>query len=179
MPDALLLETPLWEIALRGSAVYLAIAAIMRLVPKRQTGNVSPNDLIALVIVGALAADAILGDSKSVLEIMLMVIVVLTWDYVFNLLEFHFPWFRRIAQDSPTLLIHDGRLLEANLRAEQLTIEELHASLRKQGIEDLRQVRQAVLEVDGHISVIERPLPPAANTAPKPTTPTGLQEPGC
>lgn len=156
MPEALVLDTPLWEIAARGSAVYLATSVIMRLIPKRHTGNVSPNDLIALVIVGALAADAIIGDAKGALEILLMLTVVLLWDYLFNVLEFYFPRFRRVAQDSPTLLIHDGRVLEASLRQEKLTREELEASLRKQGIEDIDRVRQAILEVDGHISVIQK-----------------------
>lgn len=156
MPEALVLDTPLWEIALRGSAVYLATSAIMRLIPKRQTGNVSPNDLIALVIVGALAADAIIGDTKGALEILLLLTVVLLWDYLFNVLEFHFPRFRRIAQDSPTLLIHEGRVLEASLRKEKLTREELEANLRKRGVDGIDRVRQAILEVDGHISVIPK-----------------------
>lgn len=129
MPDALTLHSSLWEIALRGTAVYLAIAIIMRLSPKRQTGNVSPNDLIALVIVGALAANAIVGDTDNALDILLMAGVVLVWDYVFNVLEYRFPRFRRIAQDSPTLLIHNGQLLKENLKQEQLTLEELQASL--------------------------------------------------
>lgn len=156
MPEALVLDTPLWEIALRGSAVYLATSAIMRLIPKRQTGNVSPNDLIALVIVGALAADAIIGDTKGALEILLLLTVVLLWDYLFNVLEFHFPRFRRIAQDSPTLLIHEGRVLEASLRKEKLTREELEANLRKRGVDGIDRVRQAILEVDGRISVIPK-----------------------
>ena len=88
--------------------------------------------------------------------ILLMLAIILLWDYVFNVLEFHFPRFRRIAQDSPTLLIHNGHVLERNLRREQLTEEELKASLRKQGIEDIGRVKQAILEVDGHISVIEK-----------------------
>lgn len=156
MLDALTLETSIWEIALRGTAVYLAIAAIMRVIPKRQTGNVSPNDLIALVIVGALGADAIIADTNHPLDILAMIAVVLIWDYLFNALEYRFPRFRRVAQDSPTLLIHNGDVIERNLRKEQVTMEELHASLRKQGIEDLQQVKQAVLEVDGHISVIQK-----------------------
>ena len=156
MPDALTLEMSFWEILIRGSAVYIATAAIMRFIPKRHTGNVSPNDLIALVIVGALAADAIIGDASGTLDILLMVAVVLLWDYLFNVLEFYYPRFRRIAQDTPTLLIHNGRILEKNLRREQLTEDELKAELRKHGVDDLAKVTQAILEVDGHISVIER-----------------------
>lgn len=136
--------------------MYLGTSAIMRLIPKRHTGNISPNDLIALVIVGSLAADAIIGDANGTLEILAMVAVVLMWDYLFNVLEFYFARFRRITQDSPTLLIHEGRVLGGNLRKEKLTREELEAALRKRGIEDIERVKHAILEVDGHISVVEK-----------------------
>jgi uncharacterized membrane protein YcaP (DUF421 family) len=156
MGETYVLETPLWEIAARGTAVYLAIALVFRLMPKRQTGNLSPNDMIALVIVGSLSADAIMGEAKSTTDLLLMALVVVLWDYFFNLAEFYFPRFRRIAQDSPTLLIHNGALLKENLRKEKLTEQELAATLRKQGVTDVARVKQAVLEVDGQISVVEK-----------------------
>jgi uncharacterized membrane protein YcaP (DUF421 family) len=156
MADAFLLETPLWEIVARGTAVYLVVALVIRLIPKRHTGNISPNDLIALIIVGSLAADAIIGQADTILDVLLMAIVVLLWDYLFNVLEYYFPRFRRIAQDSPTLLIHNGELVKENLSKEKLTEQELAASLRKQGVADISRVKQAVLEVDGQISVVEK-----------------------
>lgn len=159
MLEVFLPQTPLWEIIARGTAAYLIVALMIRFTPKRQAGDVSPNDLLALVIVGALTADAILGDANTVLDAILMIVIVLLWDYVFNLIEYYVPWFRRIAQDSPTLLIHDGEVLEANMRKEKLTEEELAAHLRLQGIADIGQVRQAVLEVDGKISVIRKDNP--------------------
>ena len=78
-----------------------------------------------------------------------------TWDYLFNLAEFHFPRLRQVTQDSPTLLIHNGKLIQNNLRREKLTEQEVSANLRKHGIEDVAEVRYAILEVDGQISVIE------------------------
>ena len=156
MPSFLVLETPLWEIVLRGSAVYVGLAAVIRLIPKRHTGNVSPNDLIALIIVGTLAADAIVGDAKTMTDVFLMAVVILVWDYLFNLFEFRFPRFRKIAQDSPTLLVHDGTVLKKNLDKEKLTEEELAANLRRQGVEDVSRVRLAILEAEGHISVIRK-----------------------
>lgn len=156
MGELFALEMPLWEILLRGTAVYLGLAVVLRLIPKRQAGNVSPNDMIALVVVGSLAADAIVGDARAMPDVFLMVVVVLLWDYAFNLLEFHFPRWRRVAQDSPTLLIHQGKVLKQNLAKEKLTEQELAAHLRKQGIEDPGRVKQAILEADGHISVIEK-----------------------
>lgn len=149
-------EVPVWEIIARGSLVYVAVAVVLRLVPKRQIGNIAPNDMIALVIVGTLAADAIMGDIKALPDIILMIIVILLWDYLSNLAEYHFPRYRGVAQDSPTLLIHRGVLLKDNLRKEKLTEQELIASLRKQGVTDIADVQQAILEVDGEISVVTK-----------------------
>ena len=149
-------EVPVWEIIARGSLVYVAVAVVLRLVPKRQIGNIAPNDMIALVIVGTLAADAIMGDIKALPDIILMIVVILLWDYLSNLAEYHFPRYRGVAQDSPTLLIHRGVLLKVNLRKEKLTEQELIASLRKQGVTDIADVQQAILEVDGEISVVTK-----------------------
>jgi uncharacterized membrane protein YcaP (DUF421 family) len=82
--------------------------------------------------------------------------VILAWDYALNILEYYLPRFRRVAQDSPTLLVHNGRILSANLRQEKLTEEELRANLRKKGVLDLGRVKLAVLEVDGQVSVVEK-----------------------
>src|SRR5690606_20224938 len=119
--EAFALETPLWLIALRGTVVYFAIWLVLRLMPKRSIGNLSANDVIALVIIGSLAADAILGEARSATDLLLMILVVLFWDHLFNLAEFHFPGFRRIAQHAPTLLIYKGVLLKDNLSKEKLT----------------------------------------------------------
>lgn len=99
-------------------------------------------------------ADAMMGEAKGTLDILITVLVIILWDYLFNLAEYHFPRFRRIAQDSPTLLIHNGILLKDNLRKEMLTEQELAACLRKQGVSDIARVKQAILEVDGRISVV-------------------------
>lgn len=158
MTETFTFETPLVEILVRGTAVYLTIALIYRLMPKRQTGNLSPNDLISLIIRG-LAAGAIAGKARTVPNILLMiVVVVIGWDYVFNVVEYYFPRLRGVAQDSPTLLIYNGRLLKDNLKKEKLTEQELDASLREQGCADISQVKQAIMEVDGKISIIKMNL---------------------
>src|SRR5690606_41311832 len=102
------------------------------------------------------AAAGSMGDVSGAADIVLMIVVILLWDYAFNLAEYHLRWFRRVAQHTPTLLIHQGQLLPENLRREKLTEQELMAALRLRGIDELSRVRQAVLEVDGDISVIEQ-----------------------
>lgn len=156
MLEALRLEMSLWEILTRSTLIYLAIALIIRLAPKRHTGSLSPNDIIALVIVGDLAGYAIVGESSSVPDVLLMILVVMLWSYLINVLEYYFPRLRGIDQHSPTLLIHNGTLIKSNLAKEKLTEEELSASLRKQGVAEIAQVKQAILEVDGQLSVVKK-----------------------
>jgi len=152
----MLFEIPIWITILRGTVIYLALAVILRVMPKRETGSLSPNDLISLVVVGNLSASAIAGEATAAADLMLLAAVVLAWSYLLNLLEYHFPRWRTIAQDTPTLLIHNGKVLSENLRKEKLTEQELFANLRKNGVDDPSRVRQAVLEVDGQISVVEK-----------------------
>ncbi len=148
------LEMPLLEILIRGSFVYLALVIMLRLIPKRNAGDISPNDMITLVVIATLAANAITGDTTALPDLLLMVLVIAAWDYLFNLLEYRFPRVRRITHNPPTLLIHNGELVADNLHREQLTKEELQANLRMQGVESISQVRQAILETDGKISIL-------------------------
>ena len=113
--------------------------------------------MITLAIVGALASDAIVGAANAPIDLLVMVAVVLTWDYIGNLAEYCFPRFRSVAQDTPTLLIHEGRVLE---RAERRSPRELLAALHKQGIAKITEVRQAIQEVDGRINVISTRVVP-------------------
>lgn len=156
MSEAFALETPLWEIVVRGTVVYLTIAFVLRIMPKRHTGNLVPNDMASLIIVGSLGASAITGAAKALPDQLLMILIVILWDYLFNLADYYSPHFRSMVQDSPTLLIHDGIILTDNLRKEKLSEQELAANLRKQGISDLAKVQQAILEVDGRISVVKK-----------------------
>lgn len=148
------LDMPLLEILIRGSLVYFALAVILRLIPKRNAGNISPNDMITLVIIATLAASAITGEATALADLLLMVLVVVAWDYLFNLLEYRFPRLRRVTHHAPTLLIHNGKVVADNLHREQLTEEELQANLRKQGVDDISLVRQAILETDGQVSIL-------------------------
>ena len=156
MSHFLVFENPIWETIGRGTLFYLSLVVVLRLIPKRETGSISANDMIGLVIVGDLAGEAIGGGTTSGPDLLLLIIVVLGWSYALNLLEYYFPRFRRVAQDTPTLLIYNGEVVWANLRKEKLTEQELHANLRKNGVSDVSLVKQAVLEADGQITVVPK-----------------------
>jgi uncharacterized membrane protein YcaP (DUF421 family) len=157
MGEAFPLSAPVWTIVGRTSLVYLAVVVLMRFAPKRRSGSISPNDIIALVLLGALAGDGIMGGANSVSDVMLMIGTVVAWGYLIDILEYRFPFFQRIIREDETSLIRDGRILWRNLRREWVTKDELMAALREEGIADPSDVKSACLEADGQISVVPSP----------------------
>lgn len=156
MSDAMEFTNPVWQTALRGTAVYIALVLLIRLVPKRNAGHVSPNDLLTLIVVGGLGTDAATGGAGSIADILLLVAVILGWAFLLDVLEYRIPLLRRVLRDKPAALIEDGRLLRRNMRRELVTEDELMAALRKEAIDDPAQVRRAYMEADGEISVIRK-----------------------
>ncbi len=154
--EVIALTTPLWEIAIRATAVYLAVFLLLRLVPKRTAGKFSIADLLTLIVIGSMAKSGIVGDSTSVGDIVLMIAFVLIWDYVLNALEYHVPFFQRILREKEAALIQDGRLMHGNMRREMVTEDELLAVLRKKNVTDVSDVDSAYLEADGDISIIRK-----------------------
>ena len=132
MGEAFEFTMPIWEIVTRTSLVYLTIIFLLRVVPKRGSGSISPNDMITLFLIGTLAGDAVMGGSHSIADILLMIAVVVH-QAVRNVLEFTSARTPPVA-DRQTTLIRDGRILQTNLRREFVTEEELRAALREQGV---------------------------------------------
>lgn len=154
MSEAFALTMPLWEIFVRASVVYLAMIVLLRAIPSRNAGHISPNDILTLVIVGTLGTTAIIGESHSIADIVLMIGLVLLWSLALDFLEYRVPWLRGAFRHRQTILIEGGRLVRRNMRRELVTEEELMAVLREKGIDEVSAVRCAFMEADGEISVI-------------------------
>lgn len=150
---------PLWELFVRGTIIYLALIFLVRVIPKRKAGHISPNDMLTLIILGGMGTDAIMGGSSSVVEALLMVGLIIGWGYVFDAIEARSPLLQRVLRDRQTTLIDRGRFIRQNMRRELVTEEELMAVLRKEGVADVSRVRSACLEADGEISVIVEDKP--------------------
>jgi uncharacterized membrane protein YcaP (DUF421 family) len=148
------LTMPLGEIAVRATIVYFAVIALIRLIPKRNAGHVSPNDMLTLIVIGTLATDAIIGEGSSLADKLVMIGIIVAWSYLLDLLEYRVPALRRLLRDRQTILVDRGKMVRRNMRREMVTEEELMAVLRKEGIDDLASVRSACMEADGEISVI-------------------------
>ncbi len=143
------------EALIRGTVVYFALLALLRVIPKWQAGPGSIASMLFVVMLGGLAADAVKGGGESVTDLLLMIATVMFWVIIVDRLAYRFPWFHSMVEDSPTCLIRDGQILHQNLRRETIAVDDLKAQLRRQGVEDIDNVREAFLEPDGNISVVK------------------------
>ena len=144
------------ELVIRGSAMYLFLFVVFRVVIRRRVGAVGMADILVLVIIADAAQNGMSGEYKSVTDGAILVATIVAWDYLIDWLNYHVPALRNWLEAPPLLLIRDGRVLRRNLRHEFVTEDELESKLREKGVTDVSQVREARMESDGEVSVIKK-----------------------
>jgi uncharacterized membrane protein YcaP (DUF421 family) len=144
------------ELIVRGSAMYLFLFLIFRVVVRRRIGAVGMADLLVLVIIADAAQNGMAGEYRSVTDGAILVGTIVAWNWVIDWLNYRVPALRSWLEPPPLPLVLNGRLLHRNLRHEFVTEEELKSKLREKGVSDVAQVAQAHMESDGTVSVIRR-----------------------
>ncbi|HEX7410060.1 MAG TPA: YetF domain-containing protein [Candidatus Binatia bacterium] len=166
-------DLPVLEKIVRAAAVYLFLLVGLRLTGKRQMGQMSAFDLVVLLIISNVLQNAMIGNDNSVLGGFLGAATILLLNYGVTRLAFSRRGLERLIEGAPTLLIHNGKVIEANLRRELLTRDELMAGLRRQGIMAVEEVHVALIEETGTITAVRREhaavrVQPSASENPKP-----------
>lgn len=142
------------EVLLRGSFMYLALFTVLRFLGNRQSGNLSPADLLVVVLIADAAQNALGAHYESLTEGVALVLTIVGWDYVLDWLQYRVPALRPWLEPRPLALVVDGRVNQRNLRAEMITLDQLESQLREKGVEDVGAVKRACLESNGQLSVI-------------------------
>jgi uncharacterized membrane protein YcaP (DUF421 family) len=150
----LLPNTPILEIFVRGTLVYLGLFILLRLVLKREAGTLGITDLLVVVLLADAAQNAMADDYRSIADGLLLVTTIIFWSYTLNWLGYKFPRIQRFVHPPPLMLVENGKMMYRNMRKEFISEEELMSILRQQGVEDLSEVKKAYMEGDGRISVI-------------------------
>ncbi|WP_206667262.1 DUF421 domain-containing protein [Candidatus Methylobacter oryzae] len=148
-------DTPLIEIILRGSVMYLSLFILLRIILKRQSGTLGMTDLLLITLLADASQNGMAGDYKSLPDGVALVATIIFWNYALDWLSFKSSYFQRLIEPLPLPLIKNGRLLRTNMRKELITDNDLIEQLREQGISDISRVKEAYIESDGKISVIE------------------------
>jgi uncharacterized membrane protein YcaP (DUF421 family) len=143
-----------WEYVLRGSIVYLFLFLLFRML-RREAGGLSITDVLYVVLVAEAASNAMVGESKSVTEGLILVGTIAFWNYFLDWLNYRFPGLRPYLDPPALPLIKNGKMLRQNMKKELITEDELLGQLREQGVEEVQEVKWCYLEGDGQISVIK------------------------
>ena len=149
VPDISVLEK-----IFRSGVVYLFLLVAFRITGKRQVGQLTPFDLVLLLLISNVVQNAVIGNDNSLGGGLLGAATILILNYVVVDLAYRSKRLRRILETSPTILIHNGKILHDNLVRERVTMDDLLAALRRNGVADPSHVRVAMLEENGGISVI-------------------------
>jgi len=144
------------DIVLRASAMFAIVYVLIRLMGKRQLGQMTPFEFIALVVVGDLIQQGVTQTDSSLVGALLAIGTFMFWALLMNWLSYLSPRTERILEGEPRVVVRHGELLRQNLRRDRLTAAEIESEMRLAGIATLKEVEWAVLEPGGKISFIRR-----------------------
>ena len=155
----------LLNIALRTTVIYMLVLAGVRLSGKREVGQMTPFDLTLLLLLSNSVQNAMTGPDTSLVGGMVAAAVLLVLNYLIANLSGANRRFRKFIQGQPSMLIHDGQVIESHMAKEHVSMDELQRAMREHGIADYHQVAIGVLEVDGSMSFLKYDdINPTANT---------------
>jgi uncharacterized membrane protein YcaP (DUF421 family) len=148
------MATGVVQIVLRTTLVYVGVLAGLRLAGKRELGQMTVFDLVVVLLIANAVQNAMTGPDFSVQGGLVAAGVLLILNRLIAIFRTHNEAWGRLLEGMPTVLVQDGQFLEPRLRKEGLERSQIEMAMREHGIEDLSQVRLAVLETDGSISVV-------------------------
>lgn len=141
----------------RALVVYFFLLVVFRIAGKRSLANITTFDFILLLIVSEAIDNALLGQDYSLIHGVLLILTLIGTDILLSLLKQRIPRLEVILEGRPLLLLWNGELLKNHMDKERVDKEDvLTAAREKQGLERLDQIKYAVLERNGGISIIPR-----------------------
>ena len=142
---------------IRTVILYVFIIVMLRLMGKRQIGDMQPSELVVTLVVANLASIPMQNTSQPLLSGIAPVLALVSLELGVSVLMMKSRSLRRLVCGSPVVVIEDGRLLQKQMKRLRLTTDDLCAQLRQQNIFSLEDVQYCIMETNGILSVLEKP----------------------
>ncbi len=143
-------------IAGKTAVIYIFLIIGLRLLGKRELGQMTVYDLVLIVVIANSVQNAMVGSDTTLAGGLVAAITLLIINRFFTWLLIRHPEFRHMMLGVPVLVVRDGHFLYDAMRKEGITREHILAAMREHSIGSLDQIQMAVLEVDGSISIVPR-----------------------
>lgn len=144
---------PIWELLARGVITFLAVLILLRVFGKRQVGQMTPYDLVVLLLISEGASNAISADDHSIAAAITVIATMLGVNLAIGFVSARSKTFDRLVEGSPEILIRDGHVDYEKLWNVNVSKADLLAALRSHECTTPHEAELAVLETNGHISV--------------------------
>jgi uncharacterized membrane protein YcaP (DUF421 family) len=150
------ISVPVWELIVRSVIVYGFLLVLLRITGKRQVGQLAPFDLVLLLVLSNAVQNSMNGGDNSLIGGLISALTLVLLNLAIGVLTFKSKGLEALIEGRPQLLIHNGKLYDQVLHDAKLTRHELNSALRQAGCDSVDEVRLAVLENNGSISVVPR-----------------------
>ncbi len=144
------------DLVIRAVVGFVFVLFLTRVVGRRELSSLEPFDLIMLVMIGDLVQQGITQNDFSVTGMILVGGTIAVLTVLTSYTSFKFPRLRPVLEGEPVIVVEDGKPLLRNLARNRITLEEVAAAARTEGIAALEDVRWGVLETSGKISFIQK-----------------------
>jgi len=157
MSELFALQTPLAELILRAAVIYFFLLIVMRIIGRHEFGQLTPFNLVLLLIISESISQAINAGDNSLLAGLISASTLLGLNVIISVAQYKNGQIRGIVSPGALKVIEDGRIIEKSLRRELMTHDDLAERLRAKGIAGVQQVRVAYIENDVDISALTCP----------------------
>ena len=144
------------DIVLRATAMFFIVFLLLRLLGKRELGQMAPFEVVVLVVIGDLIQQGVTHNDFSLTGATLAIVTFAFWAVLLGWLTYLFPRLKGALEGEPRVIVRHGELLEANLKRDRMTRAEVESEMRLAGIARMSEVDWAILEPAGKISFIKR-----------------------
>jgi uncharacterized membrane protein YcaP (DUF421 family) len=144
------------DLVLRATVVFLFIFLVTRIAGRRELSSLDAFDVILLVVLGDLVQQGITQSDQSVTGTLIVISTITLLSVAVSWVSFRSRKVRLITEGEPIILVQEGQIIEGNLRRERLTHGDLEEAARRQDVASLGDIRWAILEKEGSISIIKK-----------------------
>lgn len=143
-----------FDIIIRSASVYFFMLIALRIFGKKELSQLNTADVILILLISNSVQNAMVGSDTSLWGGLAAAAVLFIINYILKKLMYKFPKFSNLMQEKPEVLIHDGKLDFKALSKLNITSDEIQEAMREHGVEHFSDVKLAMLEIDGNISII-------------------------
>lgn len=146
----------LFVISFRTVLLYVIILVVLRIMGKREVGELGVIDIVVFIIIAEIAAFSLDSPDKKLIEVIVPIMILLVIQLLTSFISLKSKSFRDVVDGDPSVLIRNGQVMEKEMRKQRYNLDDLFQQLREEGIGSVGEVTFAFLEPSGNLSVFKK-----------------------